>query len=144
MGGSYSNVAGIGANTSTITYNILNSNVPYNTSQGYGGYTYVYGSNNQCLSNLTINSGFGESSIVLENVDWSNVFVNFNNGTISPNSNFHFTEAYQQYSYCGIYGGTGFSDSALPPVPYIVAKQIPEQTDASGRLNIKIRVRAGE
>ena len=32
----------------------------------------------------------------------------------------------------------------MAPLPYIVAKDIPEQTDAEGKLNIKIRVKASE
>ena len=77
---------------------------------------------------------------------WADVFANFNNGAISPASDFHFKSEYQQYEgQVGIYSGTEpFNPSALPPVPYIVSKVIPEQTDASGKLNIKIRVKAGE
>jgi len=44
----------------------------------------------------------------------------------------------------GIYSGTGFNDDQLAPVPYIIGKRIPEQTDASGQLLIQIRVKAGE
>lgn len=76
--------------------------------------------------------------------DWNNVFANYNAGKITPSSDFHFKEAYLQYSNYGIYGGTGFSDKGMAPVPYIVAKDIPEQTDAEGKLNIKIRVKASE
>ncbi len=97
---------------------------------------------------ITGNLGFGnwsESDIKLEDgTNWEDIFVKCNNMSISPNSDYHFTEKYLQYSDCGIYGGDGFSDGALPPVPFIVSKSIPEQTDASGKLNIKIRVKAGE
>ena len=44
----------------------------------------------------------------------------------------------------GIYGGSGFSDEALAPIPRIVSKSIPNQTDASGNLNISIKVRAAQ
>ncbi len=143
-GGSYQNVANIGANTTTINNNILNSDVPYSTSQGYGSHTYVYGSDNQCLSNLTLKSGV-ESSIVLEDVTWNDVFVNFNGGAISPASDFHFKEDYSQYeNQVGIYANGVQFDNQLAPVPYIVSKSIPEQTDAAGKLNIKIRVKAGD
>ena len=85
-----------------------------------------------------------EKNIYIENVDWSQVFVKHSG--ITPASDYHFKGDYLKYNgKCGIYAGdTSFSDTALPPVPYIVAKQIPEQTDANGKLNIKIRVRAGE
>ncbi len=87
---------------------------------------------------------FGDNAIVIQPENgWDDVFVNYNNGAVSTMSNFHFKEAYKQYeNQVGIYAGTGFDDSATPPVPYIVAKKIDEQTDAAGKLNIKIRVKA--
>lgn len=97
---------------------------------------------------ITGNLGFGnwsEEDLKLEDgTKWEDIFVKCNGMSVSPASDFHFTEEYQQYSDCGIYGGDGFSDGQLPPVPFIVAKSIPEQTDAAGNLNIKIRVKAGE
>ena len=75
--------------------------------------------------------------------EWTDIFVKPNG--VNANSDYHFKGEYEQYNTkCGIYAGSGFSDSALPPVPYIVSKQIPEQTDADGKLDIRIRVRAGE
>ena len=41
-----------------------------------------------------------------------------------------------------IFGGTGFNKGALPPVPYIQSYEIDEQTDAEGKLNIRINVKA--
>ena len=38
----------------------------------------------------------------------------------------------------------GFNEDQLAPVPYIISKDIPQQTDAAGKLNIKIRVKAGD
>lgn len=114
--------------------------------------------NNSILTNNVLRYGISESSGIVATgnlfgysiygddaakVDYNNLFVNSSPG-VSPSADYHFTEDYQQYSDCGIYGGTGFSDGALPPVPFIVAKSIPEQTDASGNLNIKIRVKASE
>ena len=81
--------------------------------------------------------------INVSGVEWTNIFNNPDG--VNSNCDYHFKGSYAQYQdKCGIYAGTGFSDSALPPIPYIVSKQIPEQTDAEGKLNIKIRVRAGE
>lgn len=81
--------------------------------------------------------------INVTDVEWTDIFVNPSG--VNANSDYHFKGEYEQYnSQCGIYAGSGFSDSALPPVPYIVSKQIPEQTDAEGKLDIRIRVRAGE
>lgn len=100
------------------------------------------GANCLVLNNMGLGS-WGDDPINVTGAQWIGIFVNHKG--ITPASDYHFKGDYQKYSTtCGIYAGTGFSDSALPPVPYIVAKQIPEQTDASGKLNIKIRVRAGE
>jgi hypothetical protein len=104
-------------------------------------YSAHNGSDCQISGNMS-NSNWGESSIKIED-SWSNVFEN--NAGANSSSSYHFKEAYKQYeTQCGIYGGTGFSDGQLPPAPFIVEKSIPEQTDASGNLNIRIRVKAGE
>ena len=42
----------------------------------------------------------------------------------------------------GIYGGSGFSDEALAPIPRIVSKKVAEQTDGSGKLQIEVTVKA--
>jgi hypothetical protein len=42
----------------------------------------------------------------------------------------------------GIYGGTGFSDAALPPIPRIVSKSISEQSDENGNLKVNVRVKS--
>lgn len=116
-------------NNSIITNNII---MDRDESSG--------GSNCQITGNL-VNESYGDNCIVMSN--WGDIFVNYVG--LSPNSNFHFKEAYKEYEdKVGIHAGTGFSDSGLPPVPYIVEKDIPEQTDASGKLNIKIKVKTGE
>lgn len=101
----------------------------------------VYSIDNcQVYGNMKRGGSWGEDCVTV--TDWSEVFVN--DRGITPYSDYHFKEAYKQYSDKGIYGGTGFSDSALPPVPYIVSKSIPQQTDASGKLRIRVAVKAGE
>ena len=93
-----------------------------------------FASGNMCVSN------WGDDCINVGSVDWNNVFVK-NNG-VSATSDFKFKGDYTQYEgQVGIYHGT-FNDDQLAPVPYIVAKKIDEQTDAAGKLNIKIRVKA--
>ncbi len=114
-------------NNSNLTNNIIRYNV-------------YASSGNVAVGNIFGSSTFGNDAI---SVDYGSLFVNSSPG-VNPSADYHFNEDYQQYSDCGIYGGTGFSDGALPPVPFIVSKSIPEQTDASGKLNIKIRVKAGE
>ncbi len=74
---------------------------------------------------------------------WNEVFEN--PAGVDPNSSYHFKGEFKQFEHqCGIYAGDGFSDTALPPIPYIVEKSIPQQTDSQGNLNIKVRVRASE
>ena len=130
----------ITANNSVISNNItigLNGYHRY-----YGDINPINGSNCQLYENMALQD-VGESSIVV--TDWNIVFVNYNEGAINPNSDFHFKDEYSQYQgKVGIYAGTGFSDDQLAPIPYIVRKIIPEHTDAEGKLNIKIRVKAGE
>lgn len=90
-------------------------------------------------------SDWGEDCINVskEGFDWKNVFKDYQG--VSASSNFHFKEEYAEYEgKVGIYAGDSFNDKQLAPVPYIVAKKIPEQTDSSGKLNVKIRVKAGE
>ena len=104
------------------------------------GYGPHYGSSCTAIGNMSPKS-WGDDPIVV--TDWGAVFEK--NSGVTPNSSYHFKGDYVQYEHqCGVYAGEGFSDSALPPIPYIVAKQIPQQTDSEGKLNIKIRVRANE
>ena len=90
-------------------------------------------------------SDVGDYPVNIGDIEWADLFVKYNNGTISPVSDFHFAEDYaSQYKDCGIYGGTGFNDSGQPPLPFVQARSIPEQTDAMGNLSIKVRVNTGE
>lgn len=128
----------------SITNNIIFSdNIGREGSSSYYRYIHTgsncFASGNMCMVN------WGDDCINLggEGFSWSNVFENWNG--ISATSNFKFKEEYKQYEgKVGIYGGTKFSDDQLAPVPYIVGKDIPEQTDAAGQLHVKIRVKAGE
>lgn len=100
-------------------------------------------SQNMKLSNIAWNQDSDPINITASS--WNDVFVNYNNGTISPASDFHFKNAYKEYeNQVGVYAGTGFGNDALPPVPYIVSKNIASQTDATGKLKVQIRVKAGE
>ena len=87
----------------------------------------------------------GDYPINIGEMEWPDLFVKYNNGTISPYTDYHFVEDFKsEYKDIGIYGGTGFNDAGQPPLPFIVAKSIPDQTDAVGNLTIKIRVNTGE
>ncbi len=101
-------------------------------------------SSNALSGNLCINNGNVENNLP-DGTDWNDVFENYNNATISPESSFHFSEAYKQYeTKCGIYGGTSFKDEQMAPVPYITFKDVPQETDAQGKLNVRIRVSANK
>ena len=120
---------------SSINSSSITDNVIYNPGNSIGEDCLIAG--NMCLGS------WGDDPISISGSSWSVVFVKYKG--ISPFSDFHFIEDYQQYEgSCGIYAGSGFSDGQLPPAPFIVEKSIPEQTDASGNLNIRIRVKAGE
>ena len=101
------------------------------------------GGNNVITHNMLNGADWGDDPVNISG-DWNDVFKKYNGGAINPVTDFHFTDAYQEYSACGIYGGTGFNDHQTAPVPYIVSKTVDEQTDASGHLNITVVVRAGE
>ena len=119
-----------------------NSIISYNCLIQCGGWSP--GSGSQAFGNLhdgTI-SGFEDGNTKISS--FSGVFVYYN-GSVALTSNFHFTEEYQEYeNKVGIYAGSGFNDSGLPPVPYISYKYVPDHTDSDGNLNIKIRAKASE
>ena len=109
------------------------------TSDGY------YGEENSLSNNMSHINWDVDPDLIKIDDEWTDVFVNYNGGAVSPVSDFHFKEAYKQYeSQVGIYAGTGFNDQQLAPVPYIIAKDVDEQTDAQGKLNVRIRVKAGQ
>ncbi|MBP5392376.1 MAG: hypothetical protein J6Y59_00995 [Bacteroidaceae bacterium] len=122
---------------SNITTAVVRGNILINKPNGSGTM--------QISGNMCLNEDWGDDPINIEANSWDEVFVNFNSGNADPASDFHFKDEYKQYeNQVGIYAGDGFNDNQTAPVPYIVAKKIDEQTDASGKLNIKIRVKAGE
>ena len=123
----------------SIHHNVITT---YTHSPSYYYYNVIVGSDNTVFSNVC-QEDIGDNTEILSGIDWNTVFENWNGGAISPMSDFHFTEAYQQYHSIGIYGGTGFNDHQTAPVPYIVAKRIDQETDAAGQLKIQVRVKAG-
>ena len=135
------------AENSTIKFNVILNPLNLCISPEYNA-NHVYNcSDCQIFGNMIrgVNDNSDEQPINVGDTDWKEVFEDYNGGKISPASKFKFTEKYQEYSNIGIYGGnTKFSDSGMAPVPFIEAKDIPDKTDAEGKLNIKIRVKASE
>ena len=147
-------------NNGRIENNILCQAIYYSPS-GYGTYVVQHCTNTQFLNNVFLssaiayvdNSSFAGNLCInngsyaeynLGSVEWNDVFQNYNGGAISPESNFHFADAYKQYeTKCGIYAGTGFKGE-MAPVPYITFKDVKPETDAQGKLNVRIRVSANK
>ena len=126
----------------------ITNNIILTDNYGHEGsnyYRYIH-TGNDCFASgnmCVINWGDDCINVNSEGFNWANVFENWNG--ISATSNFKFKKEYKQHEgKVGIYGGTKFNDDQLAPVPYIVGKDIPEQTDAAGQLHVKIRVKAGE
>lgn len=129
---------------SNINNSIINCNwfkTPLNTWVEFDSYSCkCY----NCQGSNNYGANWGDDPIEIEG-ELDKIFKKWNNGAISPASNFHFNNEYLEYeSKVGIYSGTGFNDNQLAPVPYIIYKDIPEQTDSEGKLKIQIRVKANQ
>lgn len=128
-----------GISSCVITGNIFGTPIKYDSSS-YG--VHVQPSNSSGSNNF--NANWGDNPITINNVGVSGLFKKWNNGAISPASNFHFKDEYKAYEdTLGIYAGSSFKDdTSLAPIPRIVSKQVDEQTDGSGKLNVKITVKS--
>lgn len=137
-----------GSNYSSTTFifsltNVNNSLIANNVFINVGD-GILTGSGCDRIGNFAVGGSWGDNPVVID-ASVEDIFEKYNNWKVTPESNFHFKDAYQQYeSQVGIYAGSGFNDKQQAPVPYIVAKQVASETDASGKLNIKIRVKASE
>ena len=121
----------LGCKGTTIINNIIFVKISCSNTNDISGNMMPFNNDNCDANPIIVGSGF----------DWSNMFVKYDSNPL--NCDFHFKGEYTQYEdQVGIYAGTGFSDKQLAPVPYIVAKHVDEQTDAQGKLNIKVRVKA--
>jgi hypothetical protein len=102
-----------------------------------------FSASNGVFNNNMATSSVGDSCVIVDS--WENVLQNYSDG-ISPNKNYALKgdtgkNAATDGTDIGIYGGTGFKDSALPPMPRITAKQIANQTDENGQLNAQIIIK---
>ena len=99
---------------------------------------------NECIvSNNVYPGAWGDNCVTPE--DWDSVFMGVDNG-VNPSSDFRLKPGKWKTGATdggeiGIYGGTGFSDTALPPGPRIVKKHIADQTDENGNLRVQIEVK---
>lgn len=127
-------------NGGKILNNIFKGSVGY-----WVGYRSVaFCKNSTIHNNIAIDSDYDCSDSNFNNnrfsVNLSSIFVN--PSSISTSANFHFLDTYDGDTNQGIYGGTGFSDDCLPPMPRIVSKNIAEQTDAQGKLKVQVIVKS--
>lgn len=104
----------------------------------------ILAGSNCIINNNMLTSQWGDNSVAV--ADWNEIFIKWDLG-VTTLSNYHLKSnigknAGTDGTDIGIYGGTGFSDTALPPYPQIVFKNIPTQTDEFGNLKIQIKVKA--
>ena len=152
-------------NGGIIDHNVVTSNFTYRYANGNSTYATVcfastnnaiitnnilispsavlYGSNCLASNNMLIGN-WGDDCVTVE--DWAEVLGDISKG-ISPASDFSLQGekgkgAATDGTDIGIYGGTSFDKYALAPIPRIVSKVIPEQTDAQGKLKITVTVKA--
>lgn len=127
------------------TFNYVN-NVTISNNVFFAPWGGAYSSYNISGTNNMFRSGsWGDDCISLGVDNMDSVFKK--NLGVTPASEFEFIGDYATYNgkvgiYCTDDGGTGFSDGCMPPVPYISVKRIDEQTDASGNLNVTLRVKS--
>ena len=134
---SYDNTFLTGITTATVAGNILLGTDNYRITNSCGT-LYTSG-------NARLNKEWGDDPVKIEAENWDAVFENYNGAATNSYTDLHFKDAFKQYErQVGIYAGDGFDDTQLAPTPRIVRKEIPDQTDAAGKLNIKIRVKASE
>lgn len=119
------------------------------TSNGSGVYSYTRHDGNNCFvsNNCVGTDSWGDDPIQLpEGTKWEDIFKAHKGVTIA--SNYHLTDTWADNNNpdltdVGIYGGTGFKDeNAVAPIPRIVSKEVDEQTDGSGKIQIKVTVKA--
>ena len=110
--------------------------------------TLDFDSNNGLTFNNCVGTGsMGENPIILgKDKTWDDVFY-ANKGGENIHSDYRLKgewgkNAATDGTDIGIYGGSGFKDSALTPIPRIVSKKVDESTDSSGKLQIEIKVKA--
>lgn len=108
-----------------------------------------YGSNCQAINNMTLNTTWGDDPVKVEAGSWDDVFENPGPG-ISSSASYRFKEDFKDHeNKVGLYGGKSagsikyFHDDALPPVPYVKAKDVPQSTNFDGMLNVTLTVKDG-
>lgn len=108
----------------------------------YRDYSFVNVNNSTIKDNVQY-YGFASCSNCITRNNYQGDFTTIINkwDGINTTSDYHFKDTYEGDTNIGIYGGTGFSDECLPPMPRITSKNIAEQTDEQGKLKIQVTVK---
>ena len=153
-------------NGGTIEHNVITAKVNYSSTYSSSWYLALYQVKSSTITyNFLLDPGsvhngencnkdhncigtgsFGDNPAVLpKDTKWEDVFKAHKGVTIV--SNYHLSNTWAaskdpDLTGIGIYGGTGFIDEALAPIPRIVSKKVAESTDGSGKLQIEVTVKA--
>ena len=124
-------------NSSTITNNFI-----FNNKFESIGNCYI---SNNCIGT----GSWGDNPVVAPEGSnlWDDVFGEGHNKGVTIASDYHVQASWAKGAASdgtdiGIYGGSSFSDKALAPIPRIVSKSVDEQSDASGKLTVKVTVKS--
>lgn len=137
-------IISIAPGTSVTFYNVNNTSILNNFLNSGRG---ISGGNCQLLNNCIGTGSMGDNPVIIdEGVNlWDDVF--YANKGVSILSDYRLKGSWGKGKATdgtdiGIYGGTGFKDEALAPIPRIVSKKVDESTDGSGKLQIEVTVKA--
>lgn len=133
---------GIGnINGGVVINNIFTDYCHYDSYWSGPWYSFYNVNNSTVKNNIHRHSFSGNNTITRDNWegDFTTIIKKWNG--INTTSDFHFNDTYEGDTNIGIYGGTGFSDECLPPMPRITSKNIAEQTDEQGKLKIQVTVK---
>ena len=138
-------IISIAPGTSVTFYNVNNTSILNNFFLNIG--SGISGGNCQLLNNCIGTGSMGDNPVIIdEGVNlWDDVF--YANKGVSILSDYRLKGSWGKGKATdgtdiGIYGGTGFKDEALAPIPRIVSKKVDESTDGSGKLQIEVTVKA--
>jgi hypothetical protein len=133
---------------------LFENNIFYNNSFGCGGNPLVYSTsciynNNLFTSGITVPSGTNIGAGNITNHPQATVFVNHSGTTFSYSSNFHLNPACTGINAAtdgtdiGLYGTTNpYKEGAVPFNPHIIQSNVSTSTNASGEVNVQIKVSA--
>lgn len=101
-------------------------------------------SSDRPLQDSWIPSAWGDNTVIV--TDWNEIFAKYDLG-VNPLCDYHLKGPFGKNAGTdgtdiGIYGGTGFSDTGLPPYPQIIIKNVPAQTDENGNLKIQVKIKS--